>query len=488
MEYEQFHGPLEPSYIEEMHQCSPETFLSFQAEDPITIIQDRVVFYPNCIGRLLEIEKDLMDISSMNQDSIMDLESFLYMSELSRHMNQETQENMSKLREENSMLKGIQEELMEEGNLADLLLMGAEDVEAQNWTFSSTIILKLRDLLFEGENEGNSFNRLALFFTQGLHYRSIITNTSEKMHELGFKQTVDSISAFHVMQELSPYAKFAHFTANQAILEATQGDQEIHIIDFDILEGIQWPPLMADLAMRKNHASLKLTAMISDQQDAAAIQQTVRRLKGYADSINFSFVFEQMVMVNEDYFLSIEVGYALVANCMIHQLYMPDRCFSLVKTFLEGMSRLSPKLVVLVQEELFNFAKIPSMSFVEFFREALHHYTALSDSLVNSFSGGYYNTELKLIEKEFLGIRFLESVCKFPCEKKEKLLWRDGFASLKGFKPIPLSSYNVSQANLLVSLFNGGYRVQHEKCRLALYWKSRPLTSASIWVPIPKSR
>ncbi|KAF2284363.1 hypothetical protein GH714_021112 [Hevea brasiliensis] len=220
-----------------------------------------------------------MDISSMNQDSIMDLESFLYMSELSRHMNQETQENMSKLREENSMLKGIQEELMEESSLADLLLMGAEAVEAQNWTFSSTIILKLRDLLFEGENEGNSFNRLALFFTQGLHYRSIITNTSETMHELGFKQTVDSISAFHVMQELSPYAKFAHFTANQAILEATQGDQEIHIIDFDILEGIQWPPLMADLAMRKNHASLKLTAMISDQQDAAAIQQTGRRLK-----------------------------------------------------------------------------------------------------------------------------------------------------------------------------------------------------------------
>lgn len=76
-------------------------------------------------------------------------------------------------------------------------------------------------------------------------------------------ESVAEHTNFQMLKELSPYVKFAHFTANQVILEATQGDHEVHSFIFDIMEGVQWPPLMAEVAMGKS-TFLEITAIIVD--------------------------------------------------------------------------------------------------------------------------------------------------------------------------------------------------------------------------------
>lgn len=360
-------------------------------------------------------------------------------------------------------LMGIQAELMEESSLAELLLTGAEAVEAQNWPLASEIIKKLNNDLCV-ENGGSLLNRLAIFFTEGLHCKSINAPGVEYEYDPVSTKTY-TFSAFQILQELSPYVKFAHFTANQAIFKATEGDDEVHVIDFDIMEGIQWPPLMVDLAMRKG-TSLRVTAITMDHQSAAFVQQTGRRLKEFVAFTNFPFTFDQIMIAREEDFQRIALGPTLVVNCMMHQ-WTPNRSFSLVKTFLDGVSKLSPKFVILVEDELFNFSRLKSMSFVEFFCEALHHYAAISDSLAGSFWGGY-KMELTSIEKEVVGIRIIDSVRQFPCEREERILWEERFHSLKEFKQVPVSTCNISQAKYLVSLFGGGYWVQYDDCRLAL--------------------
>ncbi|XP_016456229.1 protein NODULATION SIGNALING PATHWAY 2-like [Nicotiana tabacum] len=397
-----------------------------------------------------------------------------------------------KLRVYSSELKLLQDQLMEETSITDLLLMGAEAIEAGNLDLASVVVLRLNIILSDQEKRENSpLDRLAMYFTQGLLYKSLSTSSHELLNQNQYQpESSPSITPFQMLQEISPYVKFAHFTANQAILEATKGSQQVHILDFDIMEGIQWPPLMVDLVERGNfNSSLRITAVVVDKNNSFHVQKTCKRLQEFADSINLPFIFDQVFLTKEEDLENIqgvESHNNLIANVMIHQLHIPQRGSSLVKTFFNGLRRLSPKIVVLVEEELFNLTKIPSMSFVEFFCEALHHYTTISDSILGGFGGGY-KLALRVIEKEFLGVRILDCVRQFPCEKSEREKWSEGLYSLKGFRQIPMSSSNVRQAKHLVSLFSGGYWVQNEHCKLALCWKSRPLTTASIWVPTSSS-
>lgn len=489
MEYEDLHYDLDAGYIKEIHECSLNTTFLLQNDHPIFRNTTQDLFFDDIdIERLVQLESELMDFDFIDQDGVNGLVNELETTTWGNEMNPEFHENVEEYLElpadVNSHMKGIEDEVMNETSLTDLLLTGAEAVEAENWPLASVVITRLNDLLFDRENGKKPFNRLAIFFTQGLHFKS--TKNVQELHKetIPRQQPNNTLSAFQMLQELSPYVKFAHFTANQAILEATEDSNEVHIIDFDIMEGIQFPPLMVDLSAR-NNVTLRITSIINfDQKTSDEIERTGKRLKQFADSIHLAFVFDQMVLQEEDDFERIEMsGQTVIANCMIHQLHMPHKGFSQVNTFLNGISKLSPKMIVLVEEELFNFTKMPSMSFVEFFCEALHHYTALSDSLTSGFCGGY-KLALRVIEKEFLGKRILDSVRQFPCGNEQRKLWTNGYPSLKGFRPIPMSSYNVSQAKFLVTLFSGGYWVQHEDCRLALCWKSRPLTIASIWVPL----
>ncbi|XP_047312792.1 protein NODULATION SIGNALING PATHWAY 2-like [Impatiens glandulifera] len=426
------------------------------------------------------IDKDQDFLSS---DIDIDIDRILHSDEDSMHLDdfsRRISQDVELKADLNTHLQEIQDELMEESSLTDLLLAAAEAVQAKNPAMALALVERLNSSdLFIGKNEifenGDSFNRLAFFFTQAIH--SISTTCIN--HDSGVQNRgINLITAFQMLQELSPYVKFAHFTANQAILEATERIRSIHVVDFDIMEGIQWPPLMADLAARKGIATfLRITAVSRKGQ---ILQQTGRRLKEFADSIGLDFAFDQIAIEEEDEFERIRShGYedrdrVFIANCMINQFYMPQRSMSEIKTFLRGVQRLDPKIIVLVEEELFK--GVQSMSFVEFFCEALHHYNALSDSLIGGLCGGY-KIALRLIEKEFIRVRISESLRNFQS-------YEDGFLPLKGLRSIPMSYSNVSQARFLVSLFSGGYWLQHEKGSLSLCWKSKPLTTATILVPI----
>lgn len=124
--------------------------------------------------------------------------------------------------------------------LVHLLMAAAEAMTGDNIShdLATVILVRLKSLV--SPNEGTNMERLAAYFTDallnllergggGLHY---------KQHHYLHHHRSDVLAAFQLLQDMSPYVKFGHFTANQAIIESVTHERRVHIIDYDIMEGI----------------------------------------------------------------------------------------------------------------------------------------------------------------------------------------------------------------------------------------------------------
>jgi hypothetical protein len=385
------------------------------------------------------------------------------------------------LGQESGNLAAIQEELMEENSLTDLLLTGAEAVEAGDSALASAVFSRLDGLLpgIPDNASASSFDRLADHFAQGLRFRissaSVRCSPPEPLPS-------DRMSAQQIIQELSPFAKFAHFTANQAILDATKGDTDVHVVDLNIGEGIQWPSFMSDLA-RHGGISFHLTAITTDAGYRDAVQ-SARQLSEFAESLNLPFQYSSFCIQSDEdlHAFSKSCKGSVIFSC--DTTSMPYKSMSKLQTLLPACVKiLRPKLVVIVEEELVRIGKEASLcnaSFVDFFFEALHHFTTVFESLGSCFGGGNQGVCLRLVEREMVGPRIQDFVGQYGSVTVEA----STPGVLERYGACELSGCNVAQARMLVGLFNRGFGVVLEKGRLALCWKSRPLTSVSVWAPI----
>ncbi|KAH1057495.1 hypothetical protein J1N35_035560 [Gossypium stocksii] len=380
--------------------------------------------------------------------------------------------------------------------LIHLLMAAAEALAGDNKSreLARVILVRLKELV--SPNDGTNMERLAAYFTEALqgllegsgggHGKHLITNGPH--HHRDEHHHADMLAAFQLLQDMSPYVKFGHFTANQAILEATTHDRRIHIVDYDVMEGIQWASLMQALVSRKDGPQaphLRITAISrsgSGRRSIGTIQETGRRLVAFAASIGQPFSFHQCRLDSDETFrpsaLKLVRGEALIINCMLHLPHFSYRAPDSVASFLSGAKTLNPRLVTLVEEEV---GPIGDGGFVGRFMDSLHHYSAVYDSLEAGFP--MQNRARGLVERVFLGPRIAGSLARIyrTGGEEESCGWSKWLATM-GFKPVHISFANHCQAKLLLGLFNDGYRVEElANNRLVLGWKSRRLLSASIW-------
>lgn len=398
----------------------------------------------------------------------------------------------------------------EEGNidnlkglrLVHLLMAAAEALSGSNNSLelARVILVRLKELV--SANDGTTMERLAAYFTDAL--QGLLEASSGSHH--GNKQLItddrrqdhhqtDVLAAFQLLQDMSPYVKFGHFTANQAILEAVAHDRRIHIIDYDIMEGIQWASLMQALVSKKDGLPtphLRITALSrgagGGRRSIGTIQETGRRLAAFAASIGQPFSFHQCRLDSDENFrpsaLKLVRGEALVVNCMLHLPHFSYRAQKSVASFLSGAKTLNPRLVTLVEEET---GPTTETGFVGRFTDTLHNYSALCDSLQAGFP--MQERARALVERVFLGPRIAVTLGRiFKTRGDEEVVpswweWIGGSGSGSGgLKSAGISFANQCQAKLLLGLFNDGYRVEElGSNRLVLGWKNRRLLSASIW-------
>ncbi|XP_008808173.2 protein NODULATION SIGNALING PATHWAY 2-like [Phoenix dactylifera] len=383
--------------------------------------------------------------------------------------------------------------------LVHLLVAAAEALAGpyKSRELARVILVRLKELVSPaggaaGCGGGTSMERLAAYFTnalQGLLDGSSATACSRQSASHLDGQVGDVLAAFQLLQDMSPYEKFGHFTANQAILEAVARYRRVHIVDYDIAEGVQWASLMQALVSRKDGPPpphLRITAVTQRGSGTRAVQETGRRLAAFAASLGQPFSFGQCRLEADERFrpagVKVVKGETVVLNCVLQPPHAAGaattRGAGSVASFLSGAATLGARVVAVVEEE----GVAEDGNFVGRFMGELHRYSAVWDSLEAGFP--MQGRARGLVERLILGPRIAGAVRRAYRATGEGG-WGEWMARM-GFGRVGISCFNHCQARLLLGLFSDGYQVEEDgPNKLVLGWKSRRLTSASIWSPPP---
>ncbi|RWV85426.1 hypothetical protein GW17_00052786 [Ensete ventricosum] len=310
----------------------------------------------------------------------------------------------------------------------------------------------------------------------------------------------------HHFYEACPYVKFAHFTANQAILEAFQGHDRVHVVDFNLMHGLQWPALIQALALRPGGPPLlRLTGVGPPSPDGRdALREVGLRLAELARSVQVRFAFRGVAATRLEHvrpwMFQVAPGEAVAVNTVLqlHRL-LGDRASpeggdaaaaEPIDTVLAWIVGLKPKIVTVVEQE----ADHNKPSFLDRFTEALFYYSTMFDSLEGgraggSHRGGHHHHHQQQQQQTVAEAYLQREMCNIVCcegaarvERHEPLArWRDRLGRA-GLRAVHLGSNAFKQASMLLTLFSGeGYCVEEADGCLTLGWHGRPLISASAW-------
>nr|CAB3493534.1 unnamed protein product [Digitaria exilis] len=388
--------------------------------------------------------------------------------------------------------------------LVHALLACAEAVQQENFTAAEALVKQIPML---ASSQGGAMRKVAAYFGEALA-RRVYRFRPAPDNSLLDSAFADLLHAH--FYESCPYLKFAHFTANQAILEAFAGCRRVHVVDFGIKQGMQWPALLQALALRPGGPpSFRLTGVGPPQpDDTDALQQVGWKLAQFAHTIRVDFQYRGLVAATladlEPFMLQPdgedkEDEPEVIAVNSVFELHRLLAQPGALEKVLGTVRAVRPKIITVVEQE----AKHNSGSFLDRFTESLHYYSTMFDSLEGagggSGSGGQSadaspaaaaaaaagGTD-QVMSEVYLGRQICNVVACEGAERTERHecleQWRSRMGRA-GFEPVHLGSNAYKQASTLLALFAGGdgYRVDEKDGCLTLGWHSRPLIATSAW-------
>ncbi|XAR73529.1 hypothetical protein NMG60_11007519 [Bertholletia excelsa] len=361
--------------------------------------------------------------------------------------------------------------------LVHTLMACAEAVQQENLKLADALVKHIGLLAV---SQAGAMRKVATYFAEALARRIYKIYPQDAL-----EASYSDILQMH-FYETCPYLKFAHFTANQAILEAFEGTSRVHVIDFSLKQGMQWPALMQALALRPGGPpAFRLTGIGPPQPDNTdALQQVGWKLARLAETIGVEFEFRGFVAKSladvEPSILELRPSEAVAVNSVfeLHRLLARPGAIDKVLTSIKAMN---PKIVTVVEQE----ANHNGAVFLDRFNEALHYYSTMFDSLESS-GLTQPNSQDVLMSEMYLGRQICNVVACEGTDRVERhetlTQWRTRMSS-SGFDPVHLGSNAFMQAKMLLALFAGGdgYQVEESDGCLMLGWHTRPLIATSAW-------
>ncbi|KAH6810926.1 SCARECROW-like 14 [Perilla frutescens var. frutescens] len=374
-------------------------------------------------------------------------------------------------------------------DLRSLLMQCAQAVASYDSRTVNDLLFKIRH---HSTPHGDGMERLAHYFAKALEARLTGTGTGAY---IAFSNTrisaAEILRGYQTFITACPFKKMSNLLANKTIRKLANKAATLHIIDFGILYGFQWPCLIQALSERPGGPPmLRITGIDFPQpgfRPAERVADTGHRLARYCDRFGVPFEYNAIAqkwetIKVED--LKIAKDELLVVNSLYRLQNVPD------ETVVVNSPRDAVlKLIKKINPDMFIHGVVNGTYntpfFVTRFREALFHFSSLFDMFEATVPREDPNR--LLFEEEVFG---KDATNIIACEGTERLDRPETYKQWQvrnvraGFRQLPLDQDIVRYVrNKVKSDYHKDFSVDEDGKWMLQGWKGRVLHAISYWKP-----
>ncbi|XP_078149321.1 scarecrow-like protein 9 [Carex rostrata] len=374
-------------------------------------------------------------------------------------------------------------------NLKKHLISCADAISKNDNKIASELIKQIRK---EASPIGDGIQRLACILVDGLDARLAGTgNAAYRQYFTRQVRTDDYLKAYYNCLRASPVMRVSYHFANESILSATGNASKVHVVDFGITFGFQWPSLIQSLAKRNGGPpKLRITGIDLPQpgfHPAERINETGRRLEDYARSFGVPFAYQgiasqwESICIDD---LGINDDEVLVINSIYSLSRLRDEPLSNKNNprnkFLNLIQETKPKVFV---QGILNLSFSPF--FITRFRHALLQFSRFFDMFDMLFPRD--NNQRQLMEEEMFGPPIINLIA---CEGSDLVVTLESYKQWHiitlqtGFEQLPVDPRVVKECREIVrNDYSEAFFIEEDCNWLLVGWKGNILYAISLWKP-----
>ncbi|XP_076954722.1 scarecrow-like protein 30 [Bidens hawaiensis] len=382
--------------------------------------------------------------------------------------------------------KGVKRDVVD---LRTLLSLCAQAVAGNDQRSAVDLIKQIRE---HSSPTGDGMQRMAHYFCSGLETRMAGSGTEIYKALLNRHPSAkDILKAYHLFLTCCPFLKISNFLSNKTIFHAAENKKKLHIVDFGILYGFQWPCFIQRLSKRPGGPpELRITGIdfpCPGFRPSERVEETGSRLANYAETFNVPFKFKAIAqkwetITIED--LELDGDETLIVNCAYRFRYLLDETVmvdSPRSKVVNLIRKMNPDLFI---QGVIN-GSYNAPFFITRFREALFFFSSMFDMIEATTTRE--TPERTLIEKNFWG---REAMNVIACEGGERIERPETYKQWQvrnlraGFRQIPLNREILKMAKERVkSCYHRDFGIDEDGHWLLQGWKGRIIYALSSWKP-----
>ncbi|VFQ98212.1 unnamed protein product [Cuscuta campestris] len=289
-----------------------------------------------------------------------------------------------------------------------------------------------------------------------------------------------------------PIARISYFLSNKMIHEVVSKGTSVHVIDFGVFFGIQWPTLIRDLSQRPGGPpNLRITGIEYPQpgfRPEQMVEETGRRLAKYCEQFGVPFEYNaittktwEKIKVGD---LKLAKGELVAINCLFRLKTLMDETVGEDDNPRDAVLNLIREVnpCVFVPTVLSGSHSCPI--FLSRFREAFLFYSTTFDMLDATVPDD--GSRLSF-EREFMGREIMNVVA---CEDRERVerpetykQWQSRFVRA-GFRAMPMNQKLVKKVKDKLEVgYHRDFVFDEDGHWVLQGWKGRTICGTSCWVP-----